>query len=279
MLKTLLGLLLLPALAYLALCGWIYVKQRDFMYFPQFTRSNVPRADIELPVEGAVLRGWVVNPGRRDAILYFGGNAESVEAMRGDLAQWFPDHSSYLLHYRGFGDSGGRPGEQALFADALALFDHVRSRHREGSIAVLGRSLGSGVASYLASRRPVTKLVLITPFDSMANVGQAHYPWLPVRWLLGDRYESVQHLRKYPGPILVIRAGEDQVIPPASTDRLIAALDGRPQVVELPGTDHNSLSAHPGYRRALVDFLGRPAGAAGLDESASGFQPPAQNRW
>jgi uncharacterized protein len=277
MLRTLLGLLLLPALAYLALCGWIYAKQRDFMYFPQFTRNNVPPANLELPVEGAVLRGWVVNPGRRDAILYFGGNAESVEAMRGDLAQWFPGHSTYLLHYRGYGASGGRPDEQALFADALAQFDHVRSRHPDGSIAVLGRSLGSGVASYLASRRPVAKLVLITPFDSMANVGQAHYRWLPVRWLLSDRYESVRHLRKYPGPILVIRAGEDQVIPPASTDRLIAALGRRPQVVALPG-DHNSVSAHPGYRRALIDFLGRPAGA-GPDERASGFQPPAQNRW
>lgn len=279
MLKTLLGLLLLPALAYLALCGWIYAKQRDFMYFPQFTRSNVPQADFELPVEGAVLRGWVVNPGRRDAILYFGGNAESVEAMRGELAQWFPEHSSYLLHYRGFGASGGRPEEQALFADALTLFDHIRSRHPHGSIAVLGRSLGSGVASYLASRRPVAKLVLITPFDSMANVGQAHYRWLPVRWLLRDRYESVRHLRKYQGPILVIRASADQVIPPASTDRLIAALDRRPQVVALPDTDHNSISAHPRYRRALIDFLGRPGGAAGPVEGAPGFQPPAQNRW
>lgn len=257
MTRSLITTILLSALVLLVLGGWAYLKQRDLMYFPQFTR-DAPAADFELPVEGAVLRGWVVNPGQEDAILYFGGNAEPVQAMRGDLAQWFPAHSSYLVPYRGYGASSGDPSESALSSDALAVYDFVRARHPDGDIHVIGRSLGSGVASYLAARRPVARLVLVTPFDSMANVAQGHYRWLPVRWLLRDRYEASQHLQEYEGPVLVVRASEDRIVPPIRTERLVESLPVRPKVVTLEGADHNTLSAVPGYRRAIVDFIQAP---------------------
>ena len=107
---------------------------------------------------------------------------------------------------------------------------------------MIGRSLGSAVASYVASKRPVAKLALVTPFDSMANVAQAHYPWLPVRWLLQDKYDQAAYLRRYQGPLLVVRAGRDDVVPPVSTDRLIASL---------PHAD----GARPAQRRSFVRGL------------------------
>jgi len=256
--KTLWGLLLILALVYATLSAWVYFRQRDFIYFPQFTRADLPPANLELAVDGAVLRGWVVNPGNEDAVIYFGGNAEAVQAMRADLAQWFPGRSSYLVPYRGYGASDGVPGERALTADALALYDLVRSRHPDGAITVIGRSLGSGVASYLAAHRPVARLVLVTPFDSMARLAQTHYSFLPVRWLLRDRYDSARHLRDYRGPVLIVRAGNDRIVPAARTGKLVEALPVRPQVVELAGTDHNTLSYVPGYRQAIVDFVNRP---------------------
>lgn len=255
MLKPLLTLLTVLALGYLALCGWFYVKQREFMYFPQHTRTDVAQTNLSLAVSGTTLRGWVVNPGGTHAIIYFGGNAESISAMRDELGRWFPDRSSYLVPYRGFGPNRGTPDEQTLQADALALFDLVQSRHPNGEIAVVGRSLGSGVASQLAAQRPVARLVLVTPFDSLVEVARAHYPWLPVRWLLKDRYDSLHHLAEYAGPILVMRAGDDQVVPAANTKRLVATLKARPRVVTLPDTDHDSISGDPAYARALVDFL------------------------
>lgn len=257
MLKTLIGLLLVAALLYAALSAWIYFRQRDFIYFPQFTRADVPAADLELQVDGAVLRGWVVNPGNRDAVIYFGGNAEAVQAMRTDLQHWFPDRSSYLVPYRGYGGSDGRPGETALHADALALYDLVRSRHPDGAITVIGRSLGSGVASYLAAHRPVAKLVLVTPFDSMARLAQTHYSFLPVRWLLRERYDSARHLKNYLGPVLIVRASDDRIVPAARTAALVEALPVQPHVAELAGTDHNTLSLVPGYRQAIVNFVDR----------------------
>ncbi|MDQ3286653.1 MAG: lysophospholipase [Pseudomonadota bacterium] len=254
-LKTAAGLLLLIALLYLALSGWLYFKQRELIYYPQFTRAGLPTADLELPVDGAVLRGWVANPGRRDAVVYFGGNAESVHALRNELAQWFPDRSVYLLPYRGYGASGGEPSEQALLADALVLYDHVRSAHPDGSIAVIGRSLGSGVASYLAAHRPVSALVLVTPFDSMARLAQSHYPFLPAQWLIRERFESARHLRQYRGPVLIVRASEDVIVPAERTRSLIQALPMEPEVVEIAGSDHNNISAVREYGQAIVEFI------------------------
>lgn len=243
------------ALVYLGLCGWMYAKQRELMYFPRFSHVDPGQTDFELRRDGVTLRGWVVNPGQPGAVVYFGGNAESIEGMREEFAQWFPDSSTYLVAYRGFGASEGTPDEQALFADALAVFDQVQARHPDAAIAVIGRSLGSGVASYLASQRPVARLALVTPFDSLANVVQTHYPWLPVRKLLKDRYESTRYLARYHEPVLVIRAGRDEVIPAANTDRLIASLAKPPQVIALPAADHNTIGDDPAYGAALIGFL------------------------
>lgn len=253
--KRVLGLIALPVLGYLALCGWMYARQHELMYYPQLTRADVEQTDFGIARNGVMLNGWLLNIGKPNAIIYFGGNAERIEAMRDQFAQWFPDSSVYLVPYRGYGASEGTPSEPVLLDDALAVYDQVRARQPGAPITLIGRSLGSGVASYVASQRPVAKLVLVTPFDSMANVAQAHYWWLPVRWLAQDRYESFRHLAEYSGPVLVIRAGRDHVIPAANTDRLIAALAKPPKVVNLPDADHNSIAASPAYGEALTAFV------------------------
>jgi pimeloyl-ACP methyl ester carboxylesterase len=235
----------------------MYAKQRDLTYFPGFTRVDASQTDFELRRDDVVLRGWRVNPGRRHAVIYFGGNAESIQHMRGHLAAWVPDHSHYLLAYRGFGASEGRPEEALLFADALALYDHVASRPGTETISVIGRSLGSGVASYLASRRPVHRLVLITPFDSLAGVASHHYPWLPVDLLVKDRFESYRHLADYREPVMIVRAGRDQVIPAHSTERLVLSFPVPPEVLVLPAANHDSALAEWAEGQPIADFLAR----------------------
>jgi pimeloyl-ACP methyl ester carboxylesterase len=122
------------------------------------------------------------------------------------------------MHYRGYGGSSGTPSEKAFFADALALFDKVHASHFE--IDVVGRSLGSGVAVYLASQRPVERLVLVTPFDSLQEIAAALFPFFPVRWLLLDRFESWKYAPQVSAPTLIIAAGHDEVVPRASTELL-----------------------------------------------------------
>jgi uncharacterized protein len=259
MLRRLMFWIALPLiLLYLGLCGLMYVRQRDLIYYPQVTRVEVAQTDFELWRDGVALRGWVVNPGQARALIYFGGNAESVQYNRDSFANWFPLHTVYLVAYRGFGASEGAPTEQDLVGDALALYDHVQKRHPGISIDVIGRSLGSGVASQVAAQRPVQRLVLVTPYDTMADVGQAHYRWLPVYWLTKDRFDSVQHLSRYQGQLLVVRAGRDTVIPTANTQRLIDSLSRPPQVIDLPAADHSNVSLDPAYAKAITAFFAKP---------------------
>lgn len=255
--RLVLAALALPLLGYLGLCALMYSQQRDLMYYPQATRLDAIHTDFQLRRPDATLRGWVLQPGKRDALVYFGGNAEAIEGMRTRLARWFPDRSIYLVAYRGYGASDGTPGEAALLADALALFDHAKGQHPEGEIAVIGRSLGSGVASHVAAERPVSKLVLVTPFDSLAAVAAGHYPWLPVDWLVKDRYDSGRRLAGFDRPVLVVRAGRDRVVPPARTDALIAALPTPPEVVAVPDASHDTVFADPAPGEAIIRFLAR----------------------
>ena len=195
--RNLLIVLLLPLLAYLALCALMYFGQRSQIYFP-VRESDPPGASaIRLATDDGIdLKIWVVpRPGPR-ALVYFGGNAEDVAGNLPAFASAFPAHSLYLVNYRGYGGSTGSPSEAGLLADATAIYDHLSGRHPE--ISVIGRSLGSGVAVHLASVRDVHRLVLVTPFDSLVNVAREHFRYLPVGWLMRDRYESASRVARGP---------------------------------------------------------------------------------
>ena len=162
--------------------------RRSIFPLPETQRPDAQVLWIES--QGERLKVWVVPRAGSKALLYFGGNAEDVAGNIEEFAAAFPDRSLFLVNYRGYGGSSGQPSEAALFADALAIFDHVRREHSE--IAVMGRSLGSGVAVFVASERPVERLVLVTAFDSLVNVATEYFRWLPVGWLMRDRYDSAR---------------------------------------------------------------------------------------
>jgi hypothetical protein len=120
------------ALVYIGICWFLYANQRSMIYYGGFTRIDPSATDFALARPDATLRGWVVNPGKPDPILYFGGNGESIQLNREDFARWFPGRSVYLLAYRGYGASDGEPSEAAIVQDALVLFDHVHHRPQPG---------------------------------------------------------------------------------------------------------------------------------------------------
>jgi pimeloyl-ACP methyl ester carboxylesterase len=235
--KTILGLMLIPLGLYAFACLMLYATQRNLIFFP-VPRTNTTAPTLALKADvGDVLVSTRVVEGRR-AVIYFGGNAEDVSQTVPDLAVAFPGRAIYALHYRGYGGSAGSPGEAGIVADALALFDRVHAAHDD--IVLVGRSLGSGPAVQVAGARPATGLVLVTPYDSLADVGAAHYPLFPVRWLARDRFDSVGIAPTLTLPTTIIAAGRDPVVPMANTRRLEAAFrPGVARFVLLPREDHN----------------------------------------
>ena len=239
------------ALAYLAVCGLLALFQRSLLYFPQ-PRTNRDHPTLTLAVPGASIEVTTRQSQQPGAVLYFGGNAEDVSWSAGELEEAFPDRDLYLMHYRGYGASSGWPTEAALFGDALALFDVARASHRD--VVVVGRSLGSGVAAYLASQRPVSRLVLVTPFDSVLEVAARSFWFVPVRWLLRDKFESVKYAPGVTAPTTIIAAEHDVEIPRPHTDALMQRF--RPGVATLKvvaGAGHNTIASSPDYIALLRD--------------------------
>lgn len=251
------------------ICAWLFVAQRSMIFFPQFTRSDAAGTEVAIERDdGVVLRGWRLNPGGRDPVVYFGGNAERVELNRDLFSRIAPGRAVYLVAYRGYGASDGEPSAAALKADSLALYDHVQAAHPGQPVAVVGRSLGSGVAAHVAARRPVARLALVTPFDSLAAVAQAHYPWVPIRLLMREDLDSSAALRERRAmPVLVLRARADRIVPPANSERLLQALPHARDVV-IDGVDHDSIPDAPAFAMELKRFLAGADASPALRTSA-----------
>ncbi|MCF6253315.1 MAG: alpha/beta hydrolase, partial [Thiomicrorhabdus sp.] len=179
-------------LVYIALSAYLFFAQRSFLYFPPPpSQHGYPEETFQL--ETARVQVIVLNEGQQHALLYFGGNAEAVEHNAPEFIQHFPNHTIYLVQYRGYGNSTGKPTEANLYADALAIFDRIKQRHTR--ISVVGRSLGSGVATFLTAQKLVQTLILVTPFDSIEAVAQKTFPFFPVSLLLQDKYNSLERAK------------------------------------------------------------------------------------
>jgi pimeloyl-ACP methyl ester carboxylesterase len=239
---------------YLGLCLMLFFTQRSLIYFPTERALVDPATDMTLSVADASLRLAVRIREGPNALIYFGGNAEDVSHSLGSFASAFPGHAIYMVHYRGYGGSSGKPSEDALHMDAQALYEKVSAEHSK--IVVVGRSLGSGVAVRLAATRPVHRLVLVTPYDSIVNVAKRQFPFMPVSLLLLDRYESWRDAPRVQVPTLIVAAANDQVIPRESTAALFRAfLPGVARMKVIAGVGHNSISAAPGYLAAIQSGL------------------------
>jgi pimeloyl-ACP methyl ester carboxylesterase len=242
------------AIVYAGICLVVFVFQRSLIYYPQPRQVSAPGSTMTLPVQGAELVVTVRPHAGPRAILYFGGNGEDVSSNLESFAKAFPEHALFFLHYRGYGGSTGSPSEEAINSDAVALFRKVYSVHPE--VALIGRSLGTGVAIRLASETPAARLVLVTPYDSLEAIAAAAYPYLPVKLLLLDRYESWKFAPLIKVPTTVIVAQNDEVIPRASTERLFARFSpGVASMVVVEGVGHNDIGATNEYLKTVQAAL------------------------
>ena len=188
--------------------------------------------------------------------VYYGGNAEEVSGNLTDLDRL--KAGAYLfMNYRGYGDSDGKPSQKALCRDALFILDTVTRRENIplNRVVLMGRSLGSGVAVYVASRRAVCGVILVTPFDSLVKVARHHYPFLPVGLLLKHPFDSAALAPDIHLPALMITAGQDGIIPAPRSARLARLWGGPVETVVIEGGDHNDLQLDEAYWTAINRFL------------------------
>ncbi len=249
----------IAVLIYAGFCAFMYASQRNAIYYPT-PEVHLPEvADMRLDNDGETLKIWHLAHGSGpNAIIYFGGNAEDVSGNIPEFRNIFPRHNVYLVNYRGYGGSTGSPSEVGLYKDALAVYDEIRSQYTE--ISVIGRSLGSGVATYLATARDIDRLILVTPFDSIENVARKAMPILPVSLLLKDKFDSAGRVASIDVPVLIVIAENDEVIRRQHSDALAEAFpDSQVTVEVIPDTGHNTIGMSPRYANVLSMFLAERA--------------------
>jgi uncharacterized protein len=231
----------------------LFIFQRDFLYYP--TAKVVHEHEVQqYSIGNETLDVVVLNKGNEDAILYFGGNSESVVNNANSFSKTFINQTIYLVNYRGYGGSTGKPTEANLYSDAHYLYDELSKQHK--NISVIGRSLGTGVATFLASTRTINKMILITPYDSILNIAKSRYPVYPISLLLKDKYDSASRIKDIQAKTLIILAEYDAVIPLKNSQRLIEQFPpSQVQVEMLKENGHNNLSNHDQYYFLLQQFM------------------------
>jgi uncharacterized protein len=258
-----------PLIAYLAVLAYLYVFQRQLLYFPDRSRPQLGllqrlgvREGQLTTADGLSLLSWYL-PAHDDrpVILYFHGNGGNI-GHRAERLQRFAGEGYGVLmpEYRGYGGNQGRPTEVGFYQDAQAAFEFLQ---REGisaeRVALYGESLGSGVAVYLAATQQIGGLILESPFTSVAAVAQYHYPFVPAELLVWDRFDCLSRIGQVKAPILVLRGGNDAVVPGRFSQALF---DAAPEPKESwfgPDAGHEEL-AEFGALDAVIAFIERHLG-------------------
>ena len=269
---VILGVLLVMAL-------WLRWNEPRMLYYP--TRAiaqtpdqlGLPYEDVSLTAGDSVrLNGWFLPaPAARGptphapavTVLFLHGNAGNISHRFEKLAVLRGlGVDAFILDYRGYGRSEGRPSEAGTYLDARAAYEYLTQQRRIGpaQIVVYGESLGSAVAVDLAARFPTGGVVLEEAFTSIADVGQKMFPFLPVRLLVRNKYDTLSKISRINAPLLLIHSRDDEFFSYRHAERLFAAARDPKRLVELRGGHNDAflVSAGP-YHRALQGFFQNPS--------------------
>jgi dienelactone hydrolase len=239
---------------YTTVCALLYFNQDDLLFHPQpKTLADVSKI-LEAAPEFDTLT-FVMKDGNRTCgyiskdtvkeklplVLYFGGNAEEVSHLS-EYKSYFQNTVMALINYRSFGLSQGVISEKTMFSDALEVYDKLITNPEvdANNVVVIGRSIGTGVATYLSSQRKTNATVLITPYENMIDVAFEKYPFVPISLLIKHRFESDTYAPNISSPMLALISANDQIIPKHHAYKLKEAWKGKTDALEV-NEDHNSI--------------------------------------
>ena len=249
----------IAAAAYLGIVGFMYLGQDGMIYFPEVPTRTVTANPSQVGLEfeelslttedGESLHGWFVPAERaRGSAIFFHGNAGNT-GHRLDTLLILNELglSTLIIDYRGFGQSTGEPGEDGTYQDALAAWDYLTRQRSVPAyqIVLVGRSLGSAVAAWLAAEKDPAGLVLESGFTSVPDLGAQLYPWLPVRLLSRYRYDTLDRLGHLEVPVLVAHSPQDEIIPYSHGRALFDAAPESSAFLEMSGSHGSGFLPHP----------------------------------
>ena len=253
------AIVVLALYALVVVAAWL--GQRKLMYAPDASRYapaslglvGVSEHELTAP-DGARLVLWRIAPKPgQPTLLYFHGNAGGLASRADRFRRYLATGIGLtMLSYRSYSGSTGYPSEANNLADAALAYDMlIKDRVRPADIFLYGESLGTGVAVRLASQRDVAGLILDAPYSSMLAMATLTYPFLPVRPLLADRYESDRHILQVKAPVLVLHGAEDEVIPVAMGRALYAVVPTPKELIIFPKGRHTDLDDHGAVEQVI----------------------------
>lgn len=262
---TLIGLAAVAGIAYCGVVGYLYLNQTRMEYVPPPPGEEIPDItglaiqDVRIRTpDGETIEAWYEPPQPgRPVMLFLHGNGSSLAMGKWRYIRMHKQGVGYLaIAYRGYSGSTGKLSEKGLLIDGVAGYDWLKAKgFKDSDIVVHGHSLGTGVATWVATQRPARALVLEAPFTAASDVGAEQYPWVPVELLMRDKYMSRKRIRDVHMPVLIAHGTKDQVIPFHQGERLFALANEPKTFVRMEGSGHNTL-VRDGLYDHIWTFLG-----------------------
>jgi uncharacterized protein len=257
---------LLPAslAVYGAVCAAYYFWQEKIIFHPvalaanytfsfnnQFTEYN-----FQTPDNQSINAVLFQHPNPKGIIVYCHGNADNI-ARWGAIAEKLVQYGYEVLvfDYRGYGKSTGKVTEENLFADAKLVYNFAKTRFAEAQIVVYGRSLGTGIATFLAATNSPKHLVLETPYYSILEMSQRYANWLPTKLLLKYPLRTDLRITDVQAPISIFHGTADEIVPYESGSKLKKWLKPQDQFITIPDGMHSNLENYELYRQAIAKIL------------------------
>jgi len=257
------------ALIYLSTLGSVYFLQEKLLFYPtdataealHSAQQNYGAEEIVIATDAGHIRGAFVSgdgEGPRPTVVYFGGNAENIW-LRIERFAWLREMgvNFAFCSYRSYDMSDGEPSAAAFLDDALALYDHLRTRPDVDATGIIpwGFSLGTGPAVRIAAERPVKGVILNAPYSRLSDAAAYHYPWLPVRAFFRHEIDSLARIPNVVAPIFIAHGNDDGVVPIELSRRLKAHAKAQVNYLAVDNLGHRSILSHPDALAAVQNFL------------------------
>jgi pimeloyl-ACP methyl ester carboxylesterase len=240
-------------IAYLGIVLYLYFTQDEKIFNRKCARVYEPTVAKKITFktdDGVLLEGgYVENSKNAPLVLYFSGNSNNVLEFLDHIAPKIKEYNFVGFNYPGYANSKGTPCEKCILKYALEIFDAYKPEY------VMGRSLGSAVASFVGANRNVKGIVLITPIDSIVNIAKSKYPFIPVSLLIKHKFEAYKYLRKTKAPVSVLLVKKDETVPKKSIENVLKSIVNLKEVEVIDGVGHGNVYEYKGIEKVLLKLL------------------------